>query len=210
MGERCSSKKKPKTPLFDRLKGTTFENVASYVEAHKGRQEGLVESTIVLLAMSCAGHFLTSKLPSTLNKANRDVLAFEVFVFSLHLLRHNFDSLESRWEVSEAADDAWGSVYAMCRAAIVRETSWEIAGLFEQRLMQYASTMTARKAVEKFLPMALSIGTAAHPNDRYGVLPLELVAQIELTLSVTSFATTIPKAAAETLQNIITEYRIEC
>lgn len=99
-------KKQPKAPFFDRLTGTTNEKIASYVEAHKDRQDILVESSILLLAMGSAGYFLRKELPSTLAQTHRDVLAFEVFVFSFHLLHYCFDALDGE---SDAASEAFSS-----------------------------------------------------------------------------------------------------
>ena len=72
--------------------------------------------------------------------------------------------------------------------------------------MQYVGAWTPEKVIARFLHIALSIGTAARPNDQYGEASSDLMEGMKLRLAVTLFATSMPEATADTLLSIMAEY----
>lgn len=193
----------PKTPLYDRLTATTLEKVSSYVEAHKSRTDDLVETSALLLVMNMAGHFLSGD-PSLLNKTNRDVLAFEVFVFSFFLLEKNFGALGS--EPVDEEGETFRKARALGVATVALATGWDSEELFLKRQMQYAGAWTTEKVIARFVHIASSIGAITRPGDQYGEVSSNLMEGIKLQLAATSFATSLPEAAADTLLNIMAQY----
>jgi hypothetical protein len=204
--------KKKKSPLFDRFTGTTIEMVGSYIEEHKESDETLLSTSIILLAMARTGYFLAGENLLSLSKnVNKDVLAFEALTFVMYMLRAVFegdDAFEDS-EQSDATNDSFGYAYDLASAAVMRETGWDVAHLFRQRLMQYASDITVTKATERFSSIILAIGAEKQPILVYSgdsmPSPAHPAAHLPVFFAVHLLATGMP-ACAETLQNIIDEY----
>jgi hypothetical protein len=169
--------------------------------------EHFIALTIGFIIASSAGHFIREDLPKLgggFRKINRNVIAFEALAFSAFAVREYFEPLDTDYP-NENASESFKDGFAVCRSIIQKELGDDHRELFGRRLMEYAQANSRggmKDASDVFRGTLQSIGNASIPASNYSRLSLDMNDTLQAMVIINVFATTMPKAAADSIHGL--------
>lgn len=203
------------SPLCDLLSERTPEWFAEYAQGQIAQAEDSQKLLNALLfggVLACAGSFISkhrAEVIRLVDEVQPDILAFEVLAFAFYAVREShLPTPEDPLDDTDPEELVDGYKFVMGAVAhlISKTTSWGIDSLWQRRVLFYFQRPNMRDASEAFVGTLLTLGGAQQPSEDYGRLSLSLEANLKLRVLVDSYAATIPKGFAESLQRIAVEY----
>jgi hypothetical protein len=210
-----SKKAAPKPyPLWDFVCRYDAEMIAALLERESktaADNETFLQKVILGTSLACAANFLRSVgniVRDGIPTASPDVIAFEALAFSIFAIRQ-FHLPPSEYEYSdepEALVDAYREVIAQLRYLIEQKTRWSIEKEWNARVMQHAQFQGIMEPIERLNGKLVSLGGVQTPPILYGRPNFDPLLMITVMAGVQAFTVNIPKASAEAIQNIISEF----
>lgn len=210
-------RKKPQpTPLWGFLERHDAATVAAWLERERERAESsetFLRQLIASCTFACAANFLRTAGVTArdgLGKVNPDVIAFESLAFSIYAIRtYHMPMPEDPFEDEpEALVDAYREVIAILRWQAEKVTGWQVADVWERRILYHFQRKDLKDASQAFVGLLLTMTDAQTPAQDYGRTKLDLKLNIALLAGVTAFTVSYPKASAEAIQGIISEFTL--
>lgn len=205
-------------PFWEWLEGRTPDRTAQLLEVKRETAKDsseYLEHLILLSVQCCSASFKKSVggwLLQRFNRAASDVIAFEALVFCVYAVRESH-LLTPEHPLDESDPESVVEAYRFAIAAlphfVSRFTGWEIADIWQRRILFYFQCGSMKEATEAFVGILLTMENTSRPAREYGKLSLDRSLNLELRVRVHAFASTIPAATADVIQSVITEYNLD-
>lgn len=202
------------SPLRDFVCRYDAEMIAAMLERESKTAESseiFLQQVILGVTLACAANFVRTVGEAVLKglpTADPDVIAFEGLAFSIFAIRQfHLPAAEYEYrDEPEALVDAYREVIAQLRYLIEKKTGWSIEKEWNARIMQHFQFRGIMEPIERLNGKLVSLGGEKVPPILYGRPSLDLILTISVMTEVHAFTLNVPKASAEAIQNVISEF----
>ncbi len=212
-------RRKPKeasSPLWDFVAQYDAKKVANWLENEMKTAESsavFLSQVILGFTLVCASDFQRNAgkiVRDGIPTANADVIAFEGLAYSVFAIRQ-FHLPPADYEDCEEPEmlvEAYRQVIATLWVFVEKYTGWSIEKEWNARIMQHAQFRGIIEPMERLNGKLLSVGGVQVPPVLYQRTFQNPLLSAQVMVATQAFTLSIPKATAETIQGIISEYSL--
>jgi hypothetical protein len=193
-------KNKPTTPIFNRLKGASFEAAQGYFKVHQDapdfRMHYMIASMMIGLTAGCGVMALLLRdMPKSMNGVDQDILALDSLAFGISTLQQAVTTRRKQNYGDEAMERTWQESLGLARWTKVFFIDHLRPEVSEHFLARWNEFRAIESPHERFSALVYVLATSkghSTPMKRYPgappvLLDLELGLEIGAELSIGNF-----------------------